>query len=118
MIKYINMFHQKSISVPTKYIQEINALLTNPNSKIMQRLFKTINTYGTPAEINKKAKHSSELSVILSKLKKINPVYVNDLHWLIKERDVGSFVSIEEYNRNILGKRYAKIKSWDSWIIW
>jgi hypothetical protein len=106
----MDMLRQRSILVPRRYIEEINELLSNPHSRVMQLLFKIVNRYGTVKEINNKAKLNSEMSVIFAKLKKIKPSYVKDLQWLKKERDAGSFISIEAFNRNILGRRYRKLK--------
>lgn len=104
------MSHQQKIVISSKHLKEINSLLTNPKVKVMEKLYAVVKKYGTPEEINKKALHNSNVSVILEKLQKINPVYVKDLLWLKSQRDAGAFVTGEDYVRRILGSRYKKNK--------
>lgn len=96
------MNYSQQLLISPKYVQEINALLGNPKAKIIQQLLAVVKKYGTPKEINEKAKWNSDISVILGKLKKIHPSYVDDVQWLIKKRDSGAFISIDAYYKDIL----------------
>lgn len=104
------MIHQQSLCISEKYLHEVNNLLTDPKSKIIKQLLAVVSRYGTPEEINAKAQKNTVLSVILAKLKKVNPSYTEDLLWLIEQRDRKSFIGIDEYRRLILGKKYHKEK--------
>jgi len=102
------MSHQQKIVISSKHLNEINSLLTHPKLKVMEKLYDVVKKYGTPEEINEKARHNSEISVLLEKLQKVNPVYINDLLWLKSQRDVGAFVSVKDYARRILGSQYKR----------
>jgi hypothetical protein len=104
------MTNQKYLKILESSLKEINNLLLDPKSQVIKDFFKVVSKYGTPTEINKKAYESGKLTKILKKLKKINPVYIKDLEWLIKERDRRAFVSVRNYRKQILGNKVNSFK--------
>jgi hypothetical protein len=90
-------------------LDEINAFLTDPNNKLVNNLLSVIEKYGGPDEINRKSRESGKLENLMARLKKKNSHYVKDLEWLIKQRDHGNFITIDEYRKKILGKKAEKI---------
>ncbi|MDP3487233.1 MAG: hypothetical protein Q8S19_04780, partial [Bacillota bacterium] len=64
-----------------------------------------VQKYGTPQEINAKAAEARQLPSLMSRLCNMNSPYLQDLEWLLKERDKGSFVSVSQYRRGILGDK-------------
>lgn len=104
------MLDQQKLRIPSSVFSEINNLLLNPNTQVIKDFFKVVKKYGSPDEINRKAKEAKKISNIIKKLKKVNPSYIKDLEWLISERDKKSFISIDEYRRSILGKKANRNK--------
>lgn len=104
------MTNQKDLKILESSLKEINNLLLDPKSQVIKDFFKVVSKYGTPAEINKKAYESGKLSNILKKLKKVKPVYIKDLEWLIKERNRGAFISVKNYQKQILGNKVNGFK--------
>ena len=91
-----------------KRLKEINKFLMDPNNKLINDFISTVEKYGGPEEINRKAKESGKLENIIAKLKKKNPGYVKDLEWLIEQRDKGAFITIDEYRKKVLGDKAEK----------
>jgi len=68
-------------------------------------LLRVVEKYGTPEEINAKARKAQKLSNLLKRLQVMKSPYLKDLEWLMAERDKGSFISVPEFRRNVLGER-------------
>jgi hypothetical protein len=86
-------------------LDEINALLLDPNSRVINDFLAVVEKYGTVEEINRKAQEARQLPNLLARLKAINSPYLADLEWLVEQRDRGAFVSIADYRRQVLGDR-------------
>jgi len=98
------------LAIESIRLEEINEFLTNPKNKIVNDLLTIIEKYGGPEEINKKAKESGKIENLMNRLKMKNSPYIKDLNWLIEQRDKGSFITIEDFRKNILGKEYENTK--------
>ena len=94
---------RKKLVIEDKRLDEINNFIMDPNNKIVNDFLKVIDKYGGPEEINKKARESSKIENLMSRLRKKNPAYVKDIEWLIEQRDKGSFITVDEYRKKILG---------------
>jgi hypothetical protein len=68
-----------------------------------------VHKYGSPAEINQKASSARDLKAIYERLQNLKSPYLADLKWLVDERDRGSFVTISDYRRNLLGESADQI---------
>ncbi len=104
------MVDQKNLKISNRSLEEINDLLLDPRSQVIQDFFMVVSKYGTPSQINQKAVFAGKLPNIIKKLKKIKPSYIKDLEWLVNERDRRAFVSVEDYRRKILGQKAKKFK--------
>ena len=91
------------LAIPADRLIDINKMFLDPDTQVVNDFLEIVSKYGTPEEINNKAEQASRLSELFKKVKQTNPSYLNDLEWLIKERDAGSFISISEYRRKVLG---------------
>ena len=91
------------LAIPADRLININKMFLDPDTQVVNDFLEIVSKYGTPEEINNKAEQASRLSELFKKVKQTNPSYLNDLEWLIKERDAGSFISISEYRRKVLG---------------
>jgi hypothetical protein len=86
-------------------LDEINALLLDPNSRVINDFLAVVEKYGTVEEINRKAEEARKLLSLMARLKDINSPYLADLEWLIEQRDQDVFISIADYRRKVLGDR-------------
>jgi hypothetical protein len=91
------------LRIPADRLNEINAVLLGPNMRVMNDFLDVVARYGTPEEINAKAQEARKLDNLLGKVKGTKPEFLDDLNWLIEQRDAGVFVSVADYRRNVLG---------------
>jgi hypothetical protein len=71
----------------------------------MQRFLSVVAKYGTPEEINRKHVQSRRLENLLDLVTKKSPPAVDDLKWLMEQRDKGAFISEEGYRIQALGDK-------------
>jgi hypothetical protein len=86
-------------------LEEINALLLDPNSQVINDFLAVVGKYGTVEEINRKATEARALPTLMARLREIDSPYLADLEWLIEQRDKDAFISIADYRRKVLGDR-------------
>jgi hypothetical protein len=91
------------LKIPADRLDAINAVLLDPNSKVMKAFLDVVAKYGAPEEINRKAVEARKLDNLFKKVEQIKPEYLKDLQWLMEQRDKGAFVSIPEYRQKVLG---------------
>ncbi len=98
-------------------LTEINALLLNPDSRVISDFLAVVAKYGTPEEINRKAAQARDLDNLLARLQEINPDYIADLEWLAAQRDRGAFITVADYRRKVLGDRAATMTFQDDFAV-
>ncbi len=91
------------LQIPASRLEAINAVLLDPNSQVMNDMLAIIAKYGTPEEINRKHRESRKLENLFKQVQAKAPGYIQDLNWLIEQRDRGAFISVADYRRKILG---------------
>ena len=93
------------LRISSAHLDEINALLLDPESRVVQDVLDVVAQYGTPEEINRKAAEARTLDRLMDRLRERDSPYVADLEWLIEQRDREAFISEAEYRRAVLGAR-------------
>jgi hypothetical protein len=93
------------LQISPSCLDEINELLLDPNNQALNAFLEVIEKYGTPEEINRKAAEARRLPNLMARLEQVAPSYVEDLKWLMEQRDQGAFVSVADYRRNVLGDK-------------
>lgn len=93
----------KEIQIPSAQVDVINAYLRKPDSRVMQGLHEVVARYGSPEEINARARQAREPAAIIKRLREIKPQYVEDLSWLEEQRQQGAFVSAGDYCQSVPG---------------
>jgi hypothetical protein len=93
------------LAIPSDRLNSINAFLLEPSSRIVNDLLAVVARYGTPEEINRRAREAGTLPALLDRVRTANPQYLADLDWLTEQRDRGAFVSVADYRRSVLGDR-------------
>jgi hypothetical protein len=101
---------RRRLAIPAKRLADLNALLLDPTSRVVNDVLAVVAKYGTPEEINAKAKAARRLPTLLAKVKQAHPEYLADLRWLTEQRDRKAFVSIADYRASVLGAQAAKTK--------
>jgi hypothetical protein len=93
------------LAIPDQRLVDLNDLLLDPQSRVVNDLLAVVARYGTPEEINRKAHDAGELPSLLAHVRETSPQYLADLEWLTARRDEGAFVSVAGYRRGVLGDR-------------
>ncbi|RLI42773.1 hypothetical protein DRO59_03125 [Candidatus Bathyarchaeota archaeon] len=75
------------------------------DNPLVNELLKIVEKYGGVDEINRRAREASKLESLMERLRERNPSFAKDLDWLIEQRDKGSFISVSDYRRKILGEK-------------
>jgi hypothetical protein len=105
------------LKIPYDRLDDINAVLLNPDTRVVNDLLEVVAKYGTPQEINQKAEQARQLPALLERVKKDKPEYLEDLRWLEQQRDQGAFISIPEYRRKVLGERADQLDFRDDFAV-
>jgi len=84
-------------------LEEVNRFLLDPANPEVQALLRVVAKYGTPEEINAKARAARCLSSLMGRLERMGSPYLENLRWLESERDKGAFIPISEYRKKVLG---------------
>jgi len=105
MTKGKDQYLRERLKIESSVFEEVNQFLLDPENSVINEMLRVIEKYGTPEEINTKAREAQELPNLLERLRAIGSPYLNDLDSLRTERDKGSFVSISEFRRRVLRKR-------------
>jgi hypothetical protein len=101
------------LEIPVSCVDDINALLLDPDNRAINAFLEVVEKYGTPEEINRKAEEARRLPNLMARLEEVAPSYVKDLEWLTEQRDRGAFISVADYRRKVLGEQ-ADGMDWDT----
>jgi hypothetical protein len=93
------------LKIPPERLDEINAVLLNPDMRVMNDFLDVVAKYGTPEEINAKGLEARKLENLMNRVKADKPEYLADLEWLASQRDAGAFISVDDYRRKVLGDK-------------
>ena len=91
------------LKIPYDRLDDINSVLLNPDTQLVNEFLAVVDKYGSPTEINEKAAQARRLENLLQRVEQKNPKYLADLQWLDEQRARGAFISISEYRRKVLG---------------
>jgi DNA-binding phage protein len=112
----LNALREK-LAINEENLKEINNFLLKEDNPLVNRLLEIIEKHGGVEEINRKAREARKLENLLKRLENKKSPYLNDLKWLIKQRDQGVFISISDYRRKILGEKADVTKFDDSFAV-
>lgn len=108
---------QQRLEIPKAYLDSVNLILLDPNSEVMQKFLAVVAKYGTPEEINRKHVQSRRLENLLDLVAKKSPAAVDDLKWLMEQRDKGAFISEEGYRIQVLGDKAYDMQFKDEYAV-
>jgi hypothetical protein len=98
------------LKISDSRLAEINALLTDPGNELINELLEVIEEFGGPQEINRQAQQAARLKNLTARLKEAKSPYVDDLNWLIEQRDNEAFISMRDYYGRVLGDKAQSTK--------
>ena len=105
------------LKIPHARLDEINALILNPDERVINDFLAVVAKYGTPEGINAKAAEARKLENLLAKVKEIKPEYLDDLKWLEEQRDAGAFITVDAYKEKVLGEKAATTEFADDFAV-
>ena len=98
------------LKISDNRLEDINALLTDPNNELINELLEVIESFGGPQEINRRAQEAAEFENLMTGLKGAKSPYVDDLNWLMDQRDRDAFISMPAYHERVLGPEAKSTK--------
>jgi len=108
---------QKLLVIPTSRLDAINAVLSDPDERVIKDFLAVVTKYGTPEEINRKHRESRKMENLFKQVEARAPDYVKDLKWLIEQRGAGKFISVKDYRRKVLGARANSTRFKDEYAV-
>jgi hypothetical protein len=96
---------RRRLTISPERLDEINALLLDPNSRVINDFMAVVAKHGSVDEINRRAEEARRLPNLLARLEEIGSPYRADLDWLAEQRDREAFISVADYRRKVLGDR-------------
>ncbi len=96
---------RQRLKIPAARLDDINAILLNPNTRVINDLLAVVDKYGSPEEINRQAETARQIPALLERVKETHREYLADLEWLVEQRDQGAFISVVDYRRKVLGEQ-------------
>ena len=96
---------RKKLEISPQQLDEINALLLDPNTQVINDFLNIVNKYGSVQEINRQAAEARSLPNLMARLQESGSPYLQDIEWLIEQRDKGAFISVADYRRKVLGDK-------------
>ena len=96
---------RERLQIAPDRLEAINAILLDPNMQVVNDFLDVVAQYGTPEEINAQAAEARHLPNLLQKVAAHTPHYLEDLNWMIAQRDAGVFISEADYRRKVLGSK-------------
>ncbi len=108
---------QKLLKISPDKLKAFNSVLLDPDSQVMKDFFAVVAKYGTPQEINRKHRTARKMENLFKLVEEKNPDALQDLKWLIEQRDRSAFISVAEYRRNTLGAAADTMKFKDKYAV-
>jgi len=94
------------LRIHSSRLESINEYLLDPTNPLINSLLEVVEKYGGVEEINRKAAENGKIENLMTRLREVESPYEKDLLWLMEQRDAGSFLTVEEYRRKVMGDRY------------
>jgi len=108
---------KKRLRIRDEDLREINDFLLRRNNPLVNDLLEIVEKHGGVDEINRRAREACKLENLMARLRAKDSPYVNDLEWLIKQRDKEALISIPEYHRKILRDKNDAMKFDESFAV-
>jgi len=108
---------RQRLQITPDRLDALNAVLLNPDMRIVNEFLDVVAKYGSPEEINQKAARAMHLPSLLDRVAAENPGYRADLEWLTEQRNEKRFISVADYRRKVLGDKVDQITFNDDYAV-
>ena len=108
---------RNKLGITAKSIEKINKFILREDNPLINDLLTIIEKYGGVTEINQKAQETSNLNNLFIRLEKENVKYLEDLNWLIDQKDNGAFIDILDYRKKVLESKVESLEFDDSFAV-
>lgn len=105
------------LKIPYSRLDALNELLLNPDMRVVDDFLAVVTRYGTPEQINEKARAARQLDHLLQQVETTHPEYLEDLYWLMQARDDHLFIDIDDYRRRVLGDKAVSTQFADDFAV-
>jgi len=105
------------LRIPFSRLDDINKVLLDPETRVINDFLRVVEKYGAPQEINRMAEQARQLPHLLQLVKKTKPEYLEDLEWLAAQRDRRAFLSVADYRRKVLGPQVERMHFQDQFAV-
>ena len=96
---------KEKLQIPPDRLNSINEIFQSQGIRAIEDFLAVVSKYGTPEEINRKAREAQKLENLLGRLKEMGSPYLNDVLWLKEQRDQEKFITVKQFRRKILGEK-------------
>ncbi len=96
---------RRKLAIDKKRVDDINAFLMEPTNELVTDFLDVVEKYGGPEEINKKAQEARRIDNLMGRLEKTNGDYVKDLEWLMEQKEKGTYITVDDYRKKVLGDK-------------
>lgn len=101
---------REKLMITEDRLKMMNDFLMDPGNPLVNDLLAVIDKYGGVDEINRKAAEAGKVETLMNKLDAKGSPMVNDLNWLMDQRDNNAFISYDDYKKKVLGDRYGQVQ--------
>lgn len=101
---------RERLQLEATVLDSINNFLLDPQNPLVNDLLAVIAEFGTPEQINARAREARRLPKLMARLRAVGSPYLNDLEWLIGQRDRRAFISVADYRRQVVGERAGTMR--------
>lgn len=108
---------RRRLKIAPDRLETINAVLLDPQMRVINDFLDVVAKYGTPEEINQKAARAMHLPTLLDRVKENRPDYSADLDWLTEQRNRRAFISEADYRRKVLGPKADEMAFADDYAV-
>ena len=108
---------RSKLEIPAERLEAINRVLLDPDSRVVNDFLAVVEKYGSPDEINARARVAGEPENLRARVEQSNPDYLKDLDWLEEQRAAGVFISQASYREKVLGSRAEETEFQDDFAV-
>jgi hypothetical protein len=108
---------RRRLEIKEENLKRINDFMLREDNPLVDSLLRIIEKHGGVDEINRKALEARKLERITNRLREEKSPFMEDLEWLIEQRDRDAFISIPNYRKKVLGQKAESMKFDESFAV-
>lgn len=92
-----------SLEISPSQLEALNSFLTDDRNPLVNDILEVVDSFGGVEAIHEKARAAGQLDNQLERLREEGSPFLDDIEWLLEQRENKSFISKADYYRKILG---------------